>query len=41
MYVYLREYYFDKQKEQSNVRHSLRRLESLGYTVKLKETEAS
>ncbi|WP_041580545.1 IS110 family transposase [Bacillus sp. 1NLA3E] len=41
MYVDLGEDYFDKQKEQSIVRHSLRRLESLGYTVTLKEPEAS
>ena len=36
MYVDLGEDYFDKQKQQSIVRHSLRRLESLGYTVTLK-----
>jgi transposase len=41
MYVDLGEDYFDKQKAQSIVRHSLRRLESLGYTVSLTETEAS
>lgn len=41
MYVDLGEDYFDKQKEQSIVRHSLRRLESLGYTVSLSEPEAS
>jgi transposase len=41
MYVDLGEDYFDKQKEQSIVRHSLRRLESLGYTVTLQEPEAS
>ncbi|HWO98814.1 MAG TPA: transposase, partial [Bacillus sp. (in: firmicutes)] len=41
MYVDLGEDYFDKQREQSIVRHSLRRLESLGYTVSLTETEAS
>lgn len=41
MYVDLGEDYFDKQREQSIVRHSLRRLESLGYTVSLTETKAS
>ena len=41
MYVDLGEDYFDKQKQQSIVRHSLRRLESLGYTVTLTESEAS
>jgi transposase len=41
IYVDLGEDYFDKQREQSIVRHSLRRLESLGYTVTLQETEAS
>jgi transposase len=41
MYVDLGEDYFDKQREQSIVRHSLRRLEGLGYTVSLTETEAS
>ncbi|WP_247747365.1 hypothetical protein [Alkalihalobacillus sp. BA299] len=41
MYVDLGEDYFDKQKQQSIVRHSLRRLESLGYTVSLVEPEAS
>lgn len=41
MYVDLGEDYFDKQKQQSVVRHSLRRLESLGYTVTLTEQEAS
>jgi transposase len=41
MYVDLGEDYFDKQREQSIVRHSLRRLESLGYIVSLKEPEAS
>ncbi|QGQ48017.1 IS110 family RNA-guided transposase [Metabacillus sediminilitoris] len=41
MYVDLGEDYFDKQRAQSIVRHSLRRLESLGYTVSLTETEAS
>jgi transposase len=41
MYVDLGEDYFDKQKQQSIVRHSLRRLESLGYTVSLVDPEAS
>ena len=41
MYVDLGEDYFDKQRQQSIVRHSLRRLESLGYTVTLQEPEAS
>lgn len=41
MYVDLGEDYFDKQKKQSIVRHSLRRLESLGYTVSIVEQEAS
>ena len=41
MYVDLGEDYFDKQRQQSIVRHSLRRLESLGYTVTLEEPEAS
>lgn len=41
MYVDLGEDYFDKQKQQSIVRHSLRRLESLGYTVSIVEPEAS
>ena len=41
MYVDLGEDYFDKQKQQSIVHHSLRRLESLGYTVTLTESEAS
>lgn len=41
MYVDLGEDYFDKQRQQSIVRHSLRRLKSLGYTVTLQEPEAS
>ena len=41
MYVDLGEDYFDKQRQQSIVRHSLRRLQSLGYTVTLQEPEAS
>ncbi|MCM2532311.1 IS110 family transposase [Neobacillus pocheonensis] len=39
MYVDLGADYFDKQKQVSIVRHSVRRLESLGYTVTI--TEAS
>ena len=39
MYVDLGEDYFDKQKESLIVRHSVRRLENLGYTVT--GTEAS
>jgi transposase len=41
MYVDLGEDYFDKQKQQSIVRHSLRRLEGLGYTVTIVEPNAS
>lgn len=41
MYVDLGEDYFDKQREQSIVRHALRRLEGLGYIVSIKEAEAS
>lgn len=41
MYVDLGEDYFDKQRQQSIVRHSLKRLESLGYTVTLEEPKAS
>ncbi|OAT83998.1 transposase [Bacillus sp. MKU004] len=41
MYIDLGEDYFDKQKQQSIVRHSLRRLEGLGYTVTLEEPSAS
>lgn len=41
MYVDLGEDYFDKQRQESIVRHSLRRLESLGYTVDIKEQVAS
>jgi transposase len=41
MYVDLGEDYFDKQKQESIVRHSVRRLESLGYTVTITESEAS
>jgi transposase len=39
MYVDLGEDYFDKQRQVSIVRHSVRRLENLGYTVTI--TEAS
>ena len=41
MYVDLGEDYFDKQRQQSIVRHSLRRLESLGYTFTLQEPETA
>ncbi|GAE28652.1 mobile element protein [Halalkalibacter wakoensis JCM 9140] len=41
MYIDLGEDYFDKQRQQSIVRHSLRRLESLGYTVTITEPKAS
>jgi transposase len=37
MYVDLGEDYFDKQKESSIVRHSVRRLENLGYTVTISQ----
>ncbi|WP_256942303.1 transposase [Bacillus sp. OV166] len=38
MYVDLGEDYFDKQKQVSIVRHSVCRLESLGYTVTITES---
>lgn len=41
LYVDLGEDYFDKQREQSIVRHALRRLEGLGYSVTITEPEAS
>ena len=42
MYVDLGEDYFDKQKKQSIVQHSIRRLENLGYTISIVESpEAS
>lgn len=41
MYKDLGEDYFDKQRQESIVRHSLRRLESLGYVVDIKEQTAS
>ncbi|MBD7943973.1 MULTISPECIES: hypothetical protein [Psychrobacillus] len=41
MYVDLGEDYFDKQKEQSIVRYSVRRLENLGYNVTITEPNAS
>jgi transposase len=41
MYVDLGEDYFDKQREQYIVKHSLKRLESLGYTVSLSDTKVS
>jgi transposase len=37
MYVDLGEDYFDKQKQKEIVRHSLRKLENLGYTVTISE----
>ena len=40
-YVDLGEDYFDIQRKQSIVRNSLRRLESLGYTVSLQEADVS
>jgi transposase len=41
MYIDLGEDYFDKQRQQHIVRHALRRLEGLGYSVTLKELEVS
>lgn len=41
MYIDLGEDYFDKQRQESIVRHSLRRLESLGYIVNIEEQKAS
>lgn len=41
MYVDLGADYFEKKREQSIVQHSLRRLESLGYSVELKEQIAT
>jgi transposase len=41
VYVDLGENYFDEQRQQSIVRHALRRLEGLGYSVILKEPEVS
>ena len=41
MYVDLGEDYFDKQKEQSIVRYSVRRLENLGYNVTISEPNVS
>ncbi|MFI8496871.1 IS110 family transposase, partial [Peribacillus butanolivorans] len=37
IYVDLGEDYFDKQKQASIVRNSVRRLENLGYTVNISE----
>ncbi|WP_430509478.1 hypothetical protein [Gottfriedia solisilvae] len=37
MYKDLGEDYYDKQKEVSMVRHSVRRLEKLGYSVSIEE----
>jgi len=41
MYVDLGEDYFEKQKQQSIVRYSVRRLENLGHNVTITETNAS
>jgi transposase len=41
MYIDLGEDYFDKQRQESIVRHSRRRLESLGYVVEIKKPKAS
>lgn len=41
MYVDKGPDYYEKQKEKSVTQHSIRRLESLGYTVKLSKTEVS
>jgi len=41
MYVALGEDYFDKQKQQSIVRYSVRRLENLGYNVTITESKVS
>ncbi|MBO0996131.1 IS110 family transposase [Bacillus sp. SD088] len=41
MYVDLGEDYFDKQRQQSIVRHSVRRLEGLGYSVTIEEPKVS
>ncbi|MBM7694678.1 transposase [Peribacillus deserti] len=41
IYVDLGEDYFDKQRQVSIVRHSVRRLENLGYSVTISESEAS
>ncbi|MFD2614589.1 IS110 family transposase [Paenibacillus gansuensis] len=41
MYVDLGEDYFDKQRQQSIVRHALRRLEGLGYSVTITEPKIS
>jgi hypothetical protein len=41
MYIDLGEDYFDKQKQQSIVRYSVRRLENLGYNVTITEPNAS
>ncbi|WP_180955416.1 hypothetical protein [Peribacillus deserti] len=41
IYVDLGEDYFDKQRQVSIVRHSVRRFENLGYSVTLSESEAS
>ena len=41
MYVDLGEDYFEKQKQQSIVGYSVRRLENLGHNVTITETNAS
>lgn len=41
MYVDLGEDYFDKQREQSIVRHALRRLEGLGYSITITKPEGT
>lgn len=41
MYVDLGEDYYDRQKEQSIVKHSVRRLQKLGYNVTITEPSAS
>ncbi|WP_342480587.1 IS110 family transposase [Paenibacillus sp. FSL L8-0340] len=41
MYVDLGEDYFNKQREQSIVRHALRRLEGLGYSITITKPEGS
>lgn len=41
MYIDLGKDYFDKQKEQSIIRYSVRRLENLGYNVTITELGAS
>jgi transposase len=40
-YVDLGEDYFDRQKQESIVRHSVRRLENFDYTLTITKSEAS